>query len=106
MKSWTAGRLRSNACGLSLTAVFFFWYLSTASIRIVRFEDLIFHPKELIATICLCAGAVPKQDTFTYVVDAGKWGSAHSGRYVGYYGEHCYLLGWTYMSMNLYVMYA
>jgi hypothetical protein len=44
---------------------------------IVRFEDLIFHPKELINTICECAGAKPKQDTFSYVVDAGKWGPSH-----------------------------
>jgi hypothetical protein len=29
--------------------------------------------------VCECAGAVPKQDTFTHVVDSGKWGSAHKG---------------------------
>jgi hypothetical protein len=45
------------------------------------FEDLIFHQKGLISVICECAGAVPTQETFSYVVDAGKWGDAHKGRY-------------------------
>jgi hypothetical protein len=46
---------------------------------IIRFEDIIFHAREVITIVCECAGAVPKQDTFSYVVDAGKWGSAHKG---------------------------
>ena len=41
------------------------------------FEDMIFRPKEVINEICTCAGAVAKQDTFSYVVDAGKWGGPH-----------------------------
>jgi hypothetical protein len=44
------------------------------------FEDLIFRPKELVSMICDCAGAVAANDHFTYVVDAGKWGSSvHAG---------------------------
>lgn len=52
---------------------------------IVRFEDLIFHPQELLSTVCACAGAVPKPDedgitAFRYVVGEGKWGSSvHKG---------------------------
>ncbi|EEC45174.1 predicted protein [Phaeodactylum tricornutum CCAP 1055/1] len=46
---------------------------------LIRFEDLIFHQKSLLSIVCACAGAIPKQDTFSYVVDAGKWGSAHKG---------------------------
>jgi len=46
---------------------------------IVRFEDLIFQQKKLIGTICECAGAVPKTDSFSYVVGAGKWGKSHTG---------------------------
>jgi len=46
---------------------------------VVRFEDLIFHQRELIGQICQCAGAVPKGDTFVYVVGEGKWGAAHKG---------------------------
>jgi hypothetical protein len=43
----------------------------------VRFEDFIFRPKEVLNEICSCAGASPVSDTFSYVVDSGKWGSAH-----------------------------
>jgi hypothetical protein len=34
----------------------------------VRFEDLIFHQRQLISTICECVGAVAKQEHFSYVV--------------------------------------
>ena len=46
---------------------------------IVRFEDIQFHAKELIETVCQCAGAVPRHDDaiFRYVVDSAKWGAAH-----------------------------
>lgn len=45
-----------------------------------RFEDLIFHPKELLSIVCECAGAKAKQDAFSYVVGEGKWGSkVHEG---------------------------
>ena len=44
------------------------------------FEDLIFRPKELVNEVCTCAGAVAASDSFSYVVDAGKWGSSvHQG---------------------------
>jgi hypothetical protein len=46
---------------------------------IIRFEDILFHVREVISIVCECAGAVPKQDTFAYVVDSGKWGSGHKG---------------------------
>jgi len=46
---------------------------------IVRFEDIQFHAKELIETVCQCAGAVPRNDdaVFRFVVDSAKWGAAH-----------------------------
>ena len=46
---------------------------------IVRFEDIQFHAKELIETVCQCAGAVPRNDDaiFRFVVDSAKWGAAH-----------------------------
>jgi hypothetical protein len=34
----------------------------------IRFEDLIFHQRELISTVCECVGAVAKQEHFSYVV--------------------------------------
>lgn len=47
---------------------------------IIRFEDLIFHPKQVISTVCACAGAEPKEDVFSYVVGEAKWGSSvHKG---------------------------
>ena len=46
---------------------------------IVRFEDIQFHARELIETICQCVGAVPRESDhlFRYVVDSAKWGKAH-----------------------------
>ena len=48
---------------------------------IVRFEDLLFHAKELVQAVCECGGAVPihPQATFTYVVGESKYGSIHKG---------------------------
>jgi hypothetical protein len=48
----------------------------------IRFEDLLFHPKQVITQICHCAGGkVPISDNgqFVYVVGEGKWGKAHQG---------------------------
>eukprot|EP00537_Pseudo-nitzschia_pungens_P004403 CAMPEP_0172364342 /NCGR_PEP_ID=MMETSP1060-20121228/7485_1 /TAXON_ID=37318 /ORGANISM="Pseudo-nitzschia pungens, Strain cf. cingulata" /LENGTH=521 /DNA_ID=CAMNT_0013087313 /DNA_START=122 /DNA_END=1687 /DNA_ORIENTATION=- len=49
---------------------------------IVRFEDIQFHARELIETVCQCAGAVPrnKDGMFRYVVDSAKWGAAHKSQ--------------------------
>jgi hypothetical protein len=44
----------------------------------VRYEDVLFHPRELITRICACAGGVtapPKE--FTYFVNSAKWGPGH-----------------------------
>jgi hypothetical protein len=48
----------------------------------IRFEDLLFHPKEVITNICRCAGAqvpISEDGRFVYVVGEGKWGAAHQG---------------------------
>lgn len=49
---------------------------------IVRFEDIHFHARELIETICQCAGAVPREDDgmFRYVTESAKWGKAHTSK--------------------------
>lgn len=45
---------------------------------IVRFEDLIFHPKSVIKAVCECAGGeMNLQKPFKYIVDSAKKGSAH-----------------------------
>lgn len=45
---------------------------------IVRFEDLLFHGKEMINTVCSCVGGVPREEgQFAYVVDSGKFGKGH-----------------------------
>lgn len=49
----------------------------------VRFEDLQFHARDMIDTICQCAGAVPrdKDKAFGYVVDSAKsFGPGHGGK--------------------------
>ncbi|GAX17766.1 hypothetical protein FisN_24Hh167 [Fistulifera solaris] len=47
---------------------------------IIRFEDMIFHPRKVLSLVCECAGAKPKQEAFSYVVGEGKWGNkVHEG---------------------------
>lgn len=52
----------------------------------VRFEDLLFHPKEVTTQVCHCAGGEMKGDgKFIYIVDSAKKGnSAHGTERTGY----------------------
>lgn len=43
---------------------------------IVRFEDLIFYPKQLVTQICTCGGGTPSSK-FLYVLDSAKFGPGH-----------------------------
>ena len=46
---------------------------------IVRFEDMLFNAKEMVNTICECAGGVAREPgKFAYVVDSGKFGKGHA----------------------------
>jgi hypothetical protein len=47
---------------------------------IVRFEDLIFFPKQVVSKICKCAGGELEDGPFTYIVESAKKGSAHGKR--------------------------
>ena len=53
---------------------------------IVRFEDLVFHPKEVTKTVCECAGGTMRPDNrFKYIVDSAKKGKgAHGSQRTGY----------------------
>lgn len=44
---------------------------------IVRFEDVVFHPKEVTQAVCECAGGKLKPRGFKYIVDSAKKGAAH-----------------------------
>lgn len=44
---------------------------------IVRFEDVVFHPKEITQKVCECAGGKLKARGFKYIVDSAKKGAAH-----------------------------
>jgi hypothetical protein len=46
---------------------------------IVRFEDLVFHPKYVITTVCECAGGELQKKPFTYIVDSAKKGDGAHG---------------------------
>jgi len=43
---------------------------------IVRYEDLMYYPRELTQQVCECAGGVPLEEDgkFTFLVDSAKWG--------------------------------
>ena len=49
---------------------------------IVRFEDIHFHTKELIDTICQCAGGIARDPDghFTYILDSAKSGGTHTSK--------------------------
>jgi hypothetical protein len=46
----------------------------------VRFEDLIFHAKEVTTTVCTCAGGKMKNGDFVYIVDSAKKGVGAHGK--------------------------
>ena len=51
----------------------------------VRFEDIVFHPKQITQTVCECAGGKLKHDEkFTYIVDSAKKGDAHGKEKTSY----------------------
>jgi len=61
-------------------------YMNATFPRIlVRFEDLIFHPKQVTKTVCECAGGVLDDDhPFKYIVDSAKHGNAHGKQRTSY----------------------
>ena len=47
---------------------------------IVRFEDLVFHPKQVTQAVCECAGGEMNQQPFHYIVDSAKKGDGAHGK--------------------------
>lgn len=47
---------------------------------LVRFEDLIYHPKHVVQTVCQCAGGELNHGDFHYVTDSAKKGDAAHGK--------------------------
>ena len=51
----------------------------------VRFEDLVFHPKQVIQTVCECAGGTLKHEKeFQYIVSSAKITEGHGNDKTGY----------------------
>lgn len=51
----------------------------------VRFEDIVFHPKQVTQTVCECAGGqIHANKPFKYVVESAKKGSAHGTEKTSY----------------------
>lgn len=55
---------------------------------IVRFEDVVFHPKQITKIVCECAGgqlnSVSNNKPFRYIVDSAKRGAAHGAEKTSY----------------------
>jgi hypothetical protein len=52
---------------------------------VVRFEDLVFHPKKVIQTVCECAGGTLKHENgFQYIVNSAKITEGHGNDKTGY----------------------
>jgi hypothetical protein len=46
---------------------------------VIRFEDLLFHAKDVVTEVCLCAGGT-MESTFSYVTESAKGGDGvHEG---------------------------
>jgi hypothetical protein len=65
------------------------WYKSYAEASfprlIVRFEDVVFHPKQITKTVCECAGGQLDPDRpFHFIVDSAKKGAAHGTEKTSY----------------------
>lgn len=52
----------------------------------IRYEDMIFHPKTITKLVCTCAGGQMKypDDQFIYITDSAKKGKAHGNDKTGY----------------------
>ena len=46
---------------------------------LVRFEDLIYHPKQVVQTICECAGGEMNRGDFQYITGSAKKGVGAHG---------------------------
>ncbi|KAG7368441.1 hypothetical protein IV203_031184 [Nitzschia inconspicua] len=46
----------------------------------VRFEDLVFHPKEVTTAVCQCAGGQMMNKKFSYIVESAKKGIGAHGK--------------------------
>ena len=73
----------------SLTGFWNDWYNEYKGVEFqrlfVRYEDLLFHPKEVTETVCKCAGGQMNKGKFQYVVDSAKKGiGAHGKIRTGY----------------------
>ena len=47
---------------------------------LVRFEDLVFHPRKVTQTVCECAGGEMNKVPFKYIVDSAKKGAGAHGK--------------------------
>ena len=61
-------------------------YVQAAFPRLmVRFEDIVFHPKQVTQMVCECAGGkIHPYTPFRYVVESAKKGSAHGTEKTSY----------------------
>ena len=51
---------------------------------IVRFEDVVFHPKEITRIACECAGGKLNKGPFHYIAESAKRGHAHGTEKTSY----------------------
>ena len=67
----------------SMSELYNEWYGNWLDVEyprlVLRFEDLMFHPENVVERICTCAGGKMAPGPFQYVADSAKKGKAHSG---------------------------
>ena len=78
---WMGRSMKDGVVSDSLAHLWNDWYESYYNVDyprlMIRFEDFLFHGKEVMDMVCKCGGA-HQSSRFTYLVDEAKWSHKHA----------------------------
>jgi hypothetical protein len=79
---WMGQSMKEGVVWDSLAHLWNDWYESYHNVDyprlMIRFEDFLFHGKEVMETVCKCGGAQQQPSRFAYLVDKAKWNHKHA----------------------------
>jgi hypothetical protein len=79
---WMGRSPKTGPTWKSLTHYWNDWYESYLGVDfprlVIRFEDTLFHGKQVMDLVCQCGGAQQAASHFTYLVDEAKWNHKHA----------------------------
>jgi hypothetical protein len=81
IKVWMGANPQTGPCWDSLVHYWNAWYESYINVDwprlIIRFEDTLFHPKQVMQVVCQCGGG-ELVEPFQYLIDKAKWNHKHA----------------------------